>query len=411
MHTATLDGLRAGGRAAALGGAGVLGVGGGLGGLLIATLPDPVPGSVAVRAPFWLMGAAVGGRLAVRGPLAGRVSVLNDHGLLGSPQGVPTGSAATAVIAVTPLTVTLLAAVIAGTVVARWARRGAGPAGSYVAAAAMLAVCWAAAAAVLAIATRLGVAGGSSVQIGPVRAAVSAGLLGAVAAAIGVLWATATGGPAAAVRAGVRAVGGMCVIGLPALVVVVLVALPKVVGTLLTGGQPPAGLLVVLAVAVAPVVAWDLFAAALGAPLGVHGSLVGLRLHGSAGIVDLAGAVPALAFLPAVAIAIVLAAVASATPQLRALTAPPAALAVGVGFAITGAIARSGAALELIRHGGGPGDEAAGVATAWWASIVLPAAWGFVAILALRAAGIGVGHRAADAPVPPTRELGVELER
>lgn len=366
-------------RAAAGGLAGLVAAGAAGGVALVAVVPADVAAPVALRTPFWLMGAALGGRLRIDGPIAGRISALNDGGLLGPPRGQ--AGAGLVEIAAMPLTLTAVALGVTYRMLSRApAPRPGRPAVVSVAAGAG---CYAIAAALLCLATRLSLpaapSGGSgTVALGLTRCVLTSALLGAATAALAVLR------PAGALHSAVltealrlvRRLGAWVVaVGVPAVVVLALVALPGVASALLTGGPAPVGVRLILAVLLAPVVAWTLLGLGLGVPVAEHGAVAGLQRSGTWTVADLVHATPAGAVLPVAALALL--AVAAAVPSTC-----PVRTRVPAGAAAFAALGVAGSLLVHVgiqRAGVQQVTETAVAAPVWWLALIVLGGWGAVA--------------------------------
>lgn len=347
---------------------------------LLLALPAHVPSALAWRLPLLLAAAALGGRLHIDGPLAGHISALGPHGLLGPPQ---SADSLTRHLTVTAMPLALSVLTVAAVVVAARGgdRRAAGRRADTVRLVGVLAGGFAVIGLLLAVVGRVELVDGT-VRAGLVATPVGAAVVAALAAAAVAL------ADFPRIAAALRAAGccgiALLAVGLPVLVLVALVSDLGVVSALLYGGRLPAGLALTLALLLAPTVIWDAAALGLGVPVRLSGRLDGFGLHRSVTVLDAAGSVPLAAFLPIGAAAILLIA---AVVVHRRWPGPGVLAGYVGGLGCLGVLMYVAGRLGLHSTPAG-GDRASLLPAAAWA-LVLPFVWGAaLGLLAPRVAGL-----------------------
>ncbi len=365
---------------------------------LAAALPHQPGDAVTDRLPFWIAATALGGGLQVIGPAAGRISMLNDGGLLGPLQGASAVGRESFRVDVLPLPITVLSLVAVAVVLRGRIRRiGPGSALEVAGCLALVAAVFAGFGMLLATTSTLDIVGGQ-VHPGRISTPIGGAALGLVAAAAGLRLGRRAGGRwALPIRAATVVGTTLAVTGVAVLALVAATARLGVVDTLVTGDQGSRGLKALLGALLGPALAFDGALAGAGAWLHVDGHAFGFSRHKSYLLPGLVHAHPLMVFLPVVTLVAVLAGalVAAATGRAGRRELARSAVAYAVVFAGFAVAAWAAARIQLRRVYLARAVESASVRPDLLATVLVAALAGLVVALIGQLAG---GHRHHPAP-------------
>ncbi|MGI8870755.1 MAG: hypothetical protein ACR2F6_18420 [Mycobacteriales bacterium] len=353
-----------------------------------AALPTEPSTALRIRLPLWLAAAALGGGLQVVGPGAGRVSMLNDGGLIGPPQGLSAVGSERFRLDVIPLPLTLVTMLAIGLVLRRMIPADRVTVRVIAGSALIVAAVLAAAGLVLAFAADYaavdaGVHPGRVVT--PVGAA-TVGIAATLAAHVPRLPAVRRGPFGPALRAAGVVGSAVALLGMLAAALVGAFGRLGIVDTLVSNHHASGAAKALLGALLGPAAGFDAVLVGAGAPLHIAGHAFGFAEARTWLLPEAVDRRPLSIFLPlGTALVVIIGGVVVHLARHSGAALARSVAAYAVVFTGAAALAQLACHIDFRRVYRGAVSESATIATAWPMTLVVAALAGILVALIGRA--------------------------